>query len=179
MLSVEKVYDELYGMIEDLKKQIEANAGTHVTITPALESGTKIADFSIGEEESSLYAPTPGDPLVISTTETKIGTYDGKDLYAILFKDVSITNTSDNILDADFSSDNDLVFYSVTPRGTLPSGVACELNYYNNTINDTLYVSSAGLTYYFDKTGGASVFSTADIMVMYTKPAETRSKKKK
>lgn len=33
--------------------------GSEVTITPILQSGTKIADFTIDEESGSLYAPTP------------------------------------------------------------------------------------------------------------------------
>ena len=59
-MTIEKVYDELYGMIDDLKKQIAAGGGgDSVTITPALESGTKVADYTIGEDEGALYAPTP------------------------------------------------------------------------------------------------------------------------
>ena len=34
--------------------------GSEVTITPTLQSGTKIADYSIDETSGSLYAPTPG-----------------------------------------------------------------------------------------------------------------------
>lgn len=107
MMSIEKVYDELYGMIEDLKKQIAAGSGTDVTITPALEDGTKIADYAIdGTEgalyapeilitpslqsgakiadfeicgvESALYAPLPAD---ISNTEKEIGTFDAEPLF--------------------------------------------------------------------------------------------------
>lgn len=83
MMSIEKVYDELYGMIEDLKKQIAAaGGGSDVTITPALESGTKIADYTIGEDEGALYAPTPEPAFDYSETETEIGTWiDGRPLY--------------------------------------------------------------------------------------------------
>ena len=70
---LEKVYDELMAQIEDLKKQIQAGSAPEVTITPALESGTKIADFSIGSEEGSLYAPNPLH--VYSTEEHIIGTW--------------------------------------------------------------------------------------------------------
>lgn len=52
---LEKVYDELYGMIEDLKKKIQA---ADVDITPALDSGTKIADYVCDGDSGSLYAPT-------------------------------------------------------------------------------------------------------------------------
>lgn len=91
-MTIEKVYDELYGMIDDLKKQIAASGGSDVTITPALESGTKIADYTIGEDEGVLYAPTPPDPYTLSTTEHIIGSYDGIDLYVKLFKNVSLTS---------------------------------------------------------------------------------------
>lgn len=60
-MKLEKVYDELYGMIEDLKKKIAALSGSDVTITPALEIGTKVADYSIGDTEGSLYAPSAAD----------------------------------------------------------------------------------------------------------------------
>ena len=63
-MTIEKVYDELYGMIDDLKKQIAAGGGTDVTITPALESGTKVADYEIDGEAGVLYAPTPETPLL-------------------------------------------------------------------------------------------------------------------
>ena len=55
---LEKVYDELYGMIEDLKKKIqEGTGGSTVTITPTLESGVKLADYSIDGTEGAIYAP--------------------------------------------------------------------------------------------------------------------------
>lgn len=52
----------------------ESSGGSNVTITPTLESGTKIADFTIDEESGVLYAPTPepsieytaGDNITIS-----------------------------------------------------------------------------------------------------------------
>lgn len=87
MLSVEKVYDELYGMIEDLKKKIASiSAGDEVTITPALDSGTKIADFTIGENEGTLYTPTiptVAGLLNYSTDEQELGItwLDGRPLY--------------------------------------------------------------------------------------------------
>lgn len=73
-MTIEKVYDELYGMIDDLKKQIAAaGGGDEVTITPAAESGAKVADYTIGETEGSLYAPNvigvcDYDNLIVPTT---------------------------------------------------------------------------------------------------------------
>lgn len=55
---LEKVYDELYGMIEDLKKKVAAiSGGSVVTITPTLQSGEKLADYSIDGTEGSIYSP--------------------------------------------------------------------------------------------------------------------------
>ena len=55
---LEKVYDELIGMIEDLKKKVAGiSGGSTVTITPVLESGTKVADFEIDGSEGSIFIP--------------------------------------------------------------------------------------------------------------------------
>ena len=61
--------------------------GSNVTIEPTLESGTKIADYTIDDESGSLYAPTPttftaGDNVeiengVISATDTTYTAGDG------------------------------------------------------------------------------------------------------
>lgn len=69
--------DELAGDIEILRKKVNnAGGGDAVTITPALESGTKVADYSIGETTGSLYAPTIPD--IESGEEVLIGN-DGTD----------------------------------------------------------------------------------------------------
>lgn len=83
-MEIRKVYDELYGMIEDLKKKVAAlSGGDDVTITPALESGAKIADYSIGEDTGSLYAPAPYTPISYSTEEQNTGLtwIDGSEIY--------------------------------------------------------------------------------------------------
>lgn len=57
----------LNGLIDDMLSgsvagNIQVNTeggGSDVTITPTLESGTKIADFTIDDTSGSLYAPTP------------------------------------------------------------------------------------------------------------------------
>lgn len=94
MLSVEKVYDELYGMIEDLKKKIAAmSGGDEVTITPALESGVKVADFTIGEDTGSIYAPNEVAGIY-SSTETLVGTYGGQNLYrTVIVDETPLTGT--------------------------------------------------------------------------------------
>jgi hypothetical protein len=58
------------GLIEEMLSgsvagtiNFESGGGSNVTITPTLESGTKIADFTIDENEGALYAPTPEPPI--------------------------------------------------------------------------------------------------------------------
>lgn len=60
----------LGGVIDDMLSgsvagniQFESSGGSTVTITPTLESGTKIADFSIDDVAGVLYAPTPEQPI--------------------------------------------------------------------------------------------------------------------
>ena len=88
-MTIEKVYDELYGIIENLKREIAAVAAgeTSITITPALDSGTKVADYSIDNTSGSLYAPTPIVPAGIKfeTTETEVGAVNGLPLYSRIF----------------------------------------------------------------------------------------------
>ena len=43
--------------------RFESGGGSNVTITPTLESGTKIADFTIDDTSGELYAPTPEPPI--------------------------------------------------------------------------------------------------------------------
>lgn len=79
-MTIEKVYDELYGMIDDLKKQIAAGGGgDSVTITPALESGAKVADYTIGSDDGALFAPLP---FSFETAERVEGTFFGATVYS-------------------------------------------------------------------------------------------------
>lgn len=81
---LEKVYDELNEQLQDLKKQVAALlGGSEVSITPALESGTKVADFEIDGESGILYAPAPYTPPAYSTTEFDTGRQwtDGRTVY--------------------------------------------------------------------------------------------------
>ena len=132
-MTIEKVYDELYGMIDDLKKHIAAGGGTDVTIVPALESGTKVADYTIGEDEGVIYAPSIGVEQVVesgtklatisvgaeetdifapessggieySTTPVKIGKYGNEDVYRVWAKATGLTVQSWTNVVSDTSS---------------------------------------------------------------------------
>ena len=92
---LEKVYDELYGMIEDLKKKVAAmSGGTEVTITPAFNAGIKLADFTIDDVSGAINMPE----LEYSTTEKKIGKWvDGSDYYQRVFVGESVSSNSSTI----------------------------------------------------------------------------------
>ena len=79
--------DEINSMLSgSVAGQIKfEGGGSNVTITPTLETGTKIADFTVGETSGELFAPTPESPVeytagdnitiedgVISATDRKI-----------------------------------------------------------------------------------------------------------
>ena len=67
--------------------------GSEVTITPTLQSGTKIADFSINSEEGALYAPTP-EGLPATIVESVIRKYN--DDTQQLIATVKTLDTSNN-----------------------------------------------------------------------------------
>lgn len=73
--------DELQGQIDKLKKMIKgAGGGSTVTITPTLDDGVKVADFTIGEDSGSIYAPL--NLVYYSSTEQVVGEWtDGSPLY--------------------------------------------------------------------------------------------------
>ena len=84
--------DEINSMLSgSVAGQIKfEGGGSNVTITPTLETGTKIADFTVGETSGELFAPTPESPVeytagdnitiedgVISATDTTYTAGDG------------------------------------------------------------------------------------------------------
>ena len=75
---------------------ISAEVGDSVTITPTQLSGKKIADFTIGENKGSLYAPD--NEVIYSSTPHKIGKYLNKDLYEVTF---SLTTKSSGYTELD------------------------------------------------------------------------------
>lgn len=105
-MEIRKVYDELYGMIEDLKKQIAAiSGGDEVTITPALDTGTKVADYTIGEDSGVLFAPTPFS-FDIGETPQLIGKLDSKDLYIVHASANIVTGVDKSLLYSNNEADN-------------------------------------------------------------------------
>lgn len=102
-----KFVDELQGQIDKLKKMIKgAGGGSTVTITPTLESGEKLADYSIDGTAGAIYAPLN---VLFSTTERVIGKWiDGSDIYEKtldLGEDVSVSSwtTVANVSDLNIS----------------------------------------------------------------------------
>lgn len=176
MLSVEKVYDELYGMIEDLKRKIAAiSGGDEVTITPALESGTKVADYSIGEDTGSIYAPTPFS-FAISSTPQKIGTMGGKDCYLVSVSTNLVSAVDKSLLYENTDADHMEVIsaYIHDTAESNPSPDTVVPYYINNDVRCILY-SGDDIRYYY----AGTVFDTIHALILFTVPAETRSKKRK
>ena len=67
-------------LIAILKKGFEeAETGSSVEVTQIQSSGTKIANITVGEESTDIYAPDPSIAYVAA--ETKIGKFLGNDLY--------------------------------------------------------------------------------------------------
>ena len=61
--SVRGLIDEMLSGSVAGNIKVETSGGSTVTITPTLESGTKIADFQIDDTSGVLYAPTPEPPI--------------------------------------------------------------------------------------------------------------------
>lgn len=177
---LEKVYDELYGMIEDLKKKIGAG-GSQVTITPTLESGEKVAVFSIDGTEGTIYSPSE-KAGIYSATETVVGKYGGQDLYrTVLVDETPLTGTSTSI---DVSAKS--IDKVVKATGFFKTLVE-DVTYYtpmpffdgsNAGYIDTVTASAVNINY------NATVASNRGgkgyvVILEYTKTAETRTKKKK
>lgn len=67
--SLSGVIDEMLSGSVAGNIQFESSGGSSVTITPTLESGTKIADFTIDDTSGILYAPTPEQPIEYTAGE--------------------------------------------------------------------------------------------------------------
>lgn len=119
--------------------------------------------------------PTKGNliylPALYSEEEREVGVWiDGKPLYQKTYRNISITNNADNIIDSNFGTDKNICTHDIEFRGI--SG-----NYrsdYNNSVNDTLYSNNNGqLVYYFYKNGNWSqLFDLLDITIQYTKTTD-------
>ena len=181
-MTIEKVYDELYGMIEDLKRQIAAaGGGDDVTITPALESGTKIADYTIGETEGSLYAPVDVYLNIDDTAEHIVGKYKGSDLYCKrinidAFPASAFTQTSyphgianiDELIDYDvFTQSNTGQILKLFYVGILSNGVD-STSFYSASVDKTnIYITTGR-----DRSGVSGY-----AILYYTKTPPVESKK--
>ena len=97
-------------MIEDLKKKVAGiSGGSTVTITPTLQSGDKLADYSIDGTAGAIYAPEN----VFSTTETKVGKWGTDDLYRKVIVDTINLNSSYEVKIASvLSSTENLKYYN-------------------------------------------------------------------
>ena len=191
---LEKVYDELYGMIEDLKKQIQTAKKSDVTITPALESGTKVADFEIDGTEGSIYMPQiQSNAAATSLDATSLP--DGQTITSVLNFEVVDSDVTDGLgwvlyalghlrllsITALTSAEGSIL---VAPEGHRPVALqnVMQQGYdATNHMNVNLVVARNGYLTNFNASTGAQIHSFTNIrgtLLWSVLPLpETRSKK--
>lgn len=173
---LEKVYDELYGMIEDLKKKV-GKGGSQVTITPTLESGEKVADYSIDGTEGAIYAP----PVMeyYSTTERVIGEWiDGSPVYMKVIDIGALPNNTQKTIDITSIGVDAIIELSGFGKDG-STGDLLPLPYVNAdaaTNNIQVYASSTSIIVK-DKIDFSSF--SGYMIIKYTKTASRTTKKKK
>lgn len=110
-------------------------------------------------------------PECYSTEEREVGCWtDGKPLYQKTYRDVSLVNDVDNVIDASFGTTKTLITKDVEFTGVSNTKTA-----FNSTVQDTLLVDNNGvLKYYIFKSGTWwNNLNSADITVWYTKTTDT------
>ena len=174
--------DELAGEIEILKKKINAiSGGDTVTITPARESGTKVADYSIGETTGSLYAPTPFVPKDYSTTEQDSGIkwLNGETIYQKTVNFGALPNSASKDVAHGISDIAEVI--DVRPKVQSASGdyITTPYGYPNidGKIITSLYVSDTNVNITTNTDLSSCV---AYVTIFYTKtpPVETKKRRK-
>lgn len=101
--------------------------GSTVTITPSLQSGTKVADYSIDGTSGAIYAPPSGDTVSvtpITSTGTKIATIGVNstdyDIYAPESEDIALSDLTDVEISA--PSNGQTLKYRAIPNERTASG---------------------------------------------------------
>lgn len=175
--------DELQGQIDKLKKMIKsAGGGSTVTITPTLESGVKLADFTIGEDSGVIYAPS--NAIVYSSDEVEIGTWiDGKPLYRKVISADNITAdaySSDLVSGVDFFATEFILCVDSTASTSNSPGVVSTYNIAGVGTDYAAVNKSADNGLRFVNLNRVNTIN-AIASVIYTKVTtpETRTKKKK
>lgn len=174
-MTLEKVYDELIGMIEDLKKKVAGiSGGSVVTITPTLESGEKVADFSVDGTEGAIFAPQVLH--IYSTTEQLIGKWiDGTDLFGKTIEIGALPNASSkNIAHGitDLSKVISIDGYAYTGTSFAP------LPFISTTASNCVVVSVTTENIIIETGSNRSGWS-GYITLLYTKSTENRKTTKK
>ena len=153
-----KTVQELSTKVDELETEIAAG----LSLDPVLHSGTKIADYALGDESGSLYAPDPTsidiNPIVTTGTkiaEITINDYTTEELYApsagsteVEVTQVQTTGTKIATIDVDGDSTD---IYAPTPTTpttvTVTQKTTTGTNIADITVNGTttqLYAPSGG-----------------------------------
>lgn len=178
---IAKWIDQLQGELDTLKRTA-GSGGSTVTITPTLQSGEKVADYSIDGTEGAIYAPTE-KAGIYSSIETLVGTFDDQDVYRTVFVDETpLSGTSKSI---DVSSKN---IDKVVKVSALLKDVTEGITYYtpmpffdgvNAGYIDTVIASAISIRY--NATIATNRGNKGCVIILeYTKtPATTNSRRKK
>lgn len=140
-----KWIDELAGEIEILKRK-SGGGGSTVTITPELESGVKIADYTIGSTEGSLYAPEQTSNYTEEIIYTNASGVGGTD------QEVTVTTTKP-------LSDYD---YAYVKLAVFVSGETPARNQYQQVFQKVMSESNWSNAYFWGGYGNRYAKITAD-----------------
>lgn len=186
-----KWISELQAQIDQVKRMAiaaAASGGDTVTITPALDSGTKIADYTIGEETSgSLYAPTPTSiPNIFSGDEVLVGNNGVSDVYCKrvhLDALPSTTNAAQTIPHsvANISAILKWDAYAISSTGTVQKINALAIGESGNFVGTGFIGMYVNDTNFYITVGSDRSALSADVYIYYTKtpPVETKKSRKK
>lgn len=110
--------------IDGVESDLYAPEGSDVEVTPIVSSGVNIATITIDGTSYDIYAPAGGggDPLVYSTTEHKVGSWNGSDLYQKSYffavSSPDLTRTLDNSFSTYTPRTFDIGLYDESEKST-------------------------------------------------------------
>ena len=183
-----KWISELQAQIDQVKRIAQAAGGDTVTITPALDSGTKVADYAIGDTEGSLYAPTPTPytPVGYSTDEQETGMtwIDGSPIYQKTYHLGYVDATTKRVSVAHGLSDANRFVDLKAMAGYTTNNIWVPLSYANTALNaqGNCYVDGANIAAWVSFSDGTDYDIYATVYYTKTPPSpepENNTKKRR
>lgn len=167
---IAKWIDQLQGELDTLKRTA-GGGGSSVTITPSMDSGEKIADYSIDGVLGSLFAREN----LFTADGAKIGKWtDGSDLYVQVVSG-NVTTAETTIALPNASGKNVKMFYPFLDAEL--SGGSFLLGMFTNSATDRFIMYYNNTNKLF-QTYTSQYAGTAHIVVFYTVDQPTNRRKK-